>query len=175
MTHNTIRGAACRHTITQVSCSAAFIPVHQCDWPGLHTSKLGKPAQCFPLPRSPCRRQSRRWTRSNPCGWLARSRPTSESDAPRTRADSWVVVSHAPASPSTRTCKQPHQFIIIITSTVRNSSFSLQAQRLPFPQLLPTIEWWYLTPGLPSRTLNCIIWSSYAHRFVFIFFYHYFF
>jgi len=33
-----------------------------------------------------------------------------------------------------------------------NSSFSLSAQNISFSRVFPTIDFWYLTPGLPSRT-----------------------
>ena len=38
------------------------------------------------------------------------------------------------------------------SSFLPSSTLSLLAQNLPFSQVFPTIDFWYLSPGLPSRT-----------------------
>ena len=51
-----------------------------------------------------------------------------------------------------------HHFYTVITSirSMITHSISLQAQNLHFSQVLPSIDCQYLTPRLPTRTLDCI-------------------
>jgi len=48
------------------------------------------------------------------------------------------------------------------SSFLPSFSFSLSAQNLSFSQVFPTIDFWYLTPGLPSQTF----FRTYAPWFV---------
>jgi len=59
------------------------------------------------------------------------------------------------------------EFMFVInTSTLYYSfSFFTAGSRPIFSQVLPTTDCWYLTPGLLSRTLDCM-YGFYAHRFV---------
>ena len=62
------------------------------------------------------------------------------------------------------------RFEFEINDCVHNSfSFSLQAQNLLFSQVFPIIVCWYLTPGLPSPTFDCISDLLHSSIFCFIF------